>query len=151
MEVHSSRHHHLLSPLLDAFLLLQLLSDVGAERHLTVRIEAMLRVIATQGDQLLADRARSLLTLLALFCMADDSLHLMAAETTTVCISALTRVHKTLNTALDALISSVLLVLIATGSTRVTDQACDLLHLVLMLDLLVARIAQIVILENIQS
>ena len=90
----------LLHPLLHN-VLLQLLPDRHAERHEALGLLAVLGVIATEGDQLLADQTSVRLLLLATLHVQHDALHLLTACRLTVGVAADAGVDKGLDVMLD--------------------------------------------------
>jgi hypothetical protein len=106
---------------------------------------AMFRMVAAQGDELLANRTIALCLSLADLGVCDDSLHLLARGQAAVGVAALARVHQRLDAPLDRKLAGFLrvrLLHIARGRAHVDIQA-QLLHLVRMTFLLVALNAQI--------
>lgn len=134
----------LLHPLLD-LLLLQLLLDAGAERHRALGLLAMLRVVAAQRDQLLADGAVALGLALADLGVRDDALHLLAGREAAVRVAALAGVDEGLDAPLDGQLAGFLrvgLFHVAGGGADVQVEP-QLLHLVRMALLVVAGHAEI--------
>ena len=103
-----------------------------------------LGVVAAEGYQLFTDGAASVGLPLALLGVADHPLHLVTARQPAVGVPALTGVHQALDAALDAELPRLLGV---AGGRRLASSTieikAELLHLVGMSVLLVARHAQV--------
>ena len=103
-----------------------------------------LGVVTAEGDQLFTDGAASVGLPLALLGVAHHPLHLVTARQSAVGVSALTRVHQALYTALDAELPRLLRV--AGGGSLASSAVkieAELLHLVGVAVLLIARHAQV--------
>lgn len=83
-------------------LLPELVLDVQAERNRTLVLLAVLRMVAAQSNELLADGTAAIGFPLAAFRMLNNTFHLLARRQGAVCVSALARVDKRLDAALDA-------------------------------------------------
>lgn len=86
--------------------------------------------------------------------MLNNPLHLLTAWQTTVCVTTLARVHQRLNAPLDGQFPRLLRIRLPAAVTRadgsVVQVEAELLHLVRMADLLVARWTEIVVLWKMQ-
>lgn len=81
------------SPLLE-LLLLELLLDVGTERHQTLGFLAVFGMIAAERNQLLTDRAAAMSLFLALARMLHHTLHLLTGRQSTIGVLALACMHQ---------------------------------------------------------
>ena len=90
----------LLQPLLQ-LLLPQLVFDIQAEGDGTFGLLTVFSMVTTQGNQLLADGAATIVFALAAACMRHHPFHLLTALQATISISALTSMNKRLDAALD--------------------------------------------------
>lgn len=96
-----AEHLGLLEPVLQ-LLLPELLLDVQAERHRALVLLAVLGMVATEGNELLADGAPSIGFPFATLGVLHDPFHLLAGGQGTVGISALAGVDQRLDAALNA-------------------------------------------------
>ena len=156
---HPPLHHVSLSHPLLELLLLKFLFNGDTERHRTFRLRTVFGVITTQRYQLLADGTAAVGLASTATCVRHHALHLLTARQSTVGVAALTRMHQRLNTSLDrqpTCLSRVLCcgsVAVTGGraSSAVVQVETDPLHLVWMLVLLVARDAQVKVLQSVHS
>lgn len=109
----------------------------------------MLGMVAAQRDELLANWTPAVRLPLAVLRMLNHSFHLLTARQTTVGVAALTSVHQRLDAPLDRLLPGFLRIgLLDIGRRRTVVQIeTELLHLVRMANLVLAREAQIEVLE----
>lgn len=123
--------------------------DVRAERYQALSLLAMLGMVAAQRDELLANRTPAMRLPLAVLRVLNHSFHLLTARQATVGVAALTSVHQRLDAPLDGLLPGFLRIgLLDIGRRRTVVQIeTELLHLVRMTDLVLAREAQIEVLE----
>lgn len=127
--------------------------DVGTERHGALLLLTVLRVIATECDKLLANGASSVGLALAVLRMLDNELHLLARWQAAVGIATLAGVRQRLDATLDGLLAGLLWIslLVIRQRRAVVDVEAELLHLVLMANLLLAHDTQIEVLRKIAS
>ena len=101
-------------------------------------------MVAAEGDQLFADGTASICLPLALLGVTHHPLHLVTARQPAVGVSALAGVHQALDAPLDAELPRLLRI---AGGGRLASSAvkikAELLHLVRMSVLLVARHTQV--------
>ena len=106
-------------------------------------------MVAAQSYQLFTDGTAAVGLPLALLGVADDPLHLVTTWQATVSVTTLRGVHKTLNTALNALLSGFLRIAgVGSVSTATIKVKSKLLHLVRMAILLVTSNTQIKVLAH---
>lgn len=124
--------------------------DVRAERHQALGLLAVLGVVTTQRNELLANRTSAVRLPLAVLRMLDHPFHLLTARQATVRVATLTCVDQRLDAPLDGLFARFLRVrLLDIGRGRTVVQVeTKLLHLVRMADLLLARETQIEVLRR---
>lgn len=130
-------------------LLPQLLLDVGTERHQTLVLLAMLRMITTKRDELLANWTSAVRFPLAVLGVRHNALHLLTRRQSTVCVATLTRVHQRLYASLNRLLPGFLRVRLRSsigGRRAVVEIKAKTFHLMLMADFLFAWKAEVEIL-----
>jgi len=137
---------------LSQVLLMQLLLDVGTERHQTFVLLAVLCVVAAECNELFANGRSSVRLALAILGVRHNALHLLTRWKTTICIATLTGVHQRLNATLNRLFASFLWIRLGTsvGCWRgaIVQIESETLHFVGKANLLFAWKTQIVILRR---
>ena len=127
-------------------LLLQFMFDVQTEWHHAFLLLAVLGVVATQCNELLAYGALPVGLSFAYFGVLHHSFHLLAARQTTVGIATLASVDQTLDAALDGQAASLLWVTRRPAVGLHVKLKSPLLHLVFVTNLPVAVTAQVIVL-----
>ena len=93
---------------LSQVLLTQFLLDIRTERHQTLVLLAVFRMIAAKSDELFANRAATVSLSLAALRVRHHALHLLTRRQTAIYIATLTAVNERLDAALYRLLASFL-------------------------------------------